>query len=218
MLRAGEDLSPPETSRRASRPGPWSLVLAMVVLAVAVTGALMWLRGGVSDAEDAGQVVAGTSPVAEIPPGQRTEPVDVSGTDLDGNPLSLADFRGDVVVVNVWGSWCVPCREEAPMLSALSEELAGRGVSFVGIDVRDNVTAAKAFENRYGITYPSFDDPQARAVLAFQGTVPVQAVPSTIVLDRQGRVAARIVGVAEESTLRALVDTALAEPVTGATP
>lgn len=190
----------------------------MVVLAVAVTGALLWLRGGLSGTDDAGQAAAGTSPVAEIPPQERAEPVDVRGTDLDGNPLSLADFRGDVVVVNVWGSWCVPCRKEAPMLSALSRELAGRGVSFVGIDVRDNVTAAKAFENRYGITYPSFDDPQARAVLAFQGTVPVQAVPSTIVLDRQGRAAARIIGVAEESILRELVDTALAEPETGAVP
>lgn len=193
------------------------MVLTMVVLAVAVTGALMWLRGGTSGTPSGGQVTAGTSPVAEIAPPERAEPVDISGVDLDGNPLSLADFRGDVVVVNVWGSWCVPCREEAPMLSALSRELAGRGVSFVGIDVRDNVTAAKAFESRYGITYPSFDDPQARAVLAFQGTVPVQAVPSTIVLDRQGRVAARIIGLAAESTLRTLVDTVLAEPRTGTT-
>lgn len=189
----------------------------MAVFAVAVTGALMWLRGGDSGADDAGQVSAGTSPVAEIEPQQRSEPVDVSGKDLDGNPLSLSDFRGDVVVVNVWGSWCVPCREEAPMLSALSRELDGSGVSFIGIDVRDNVTAAKAFEKRYGITYPSFDDPQARAVLAFQGTVPVQAVPSTIVLDREGRVAGRIIGIAEESTLRTLVDTVLAEPETDAT-
>lgn len=103
------------------------------------------------------------------------------------------------------------------MLSSLSRELDGSGVSFVGIDVRDNVTAAKAFEKRYGITYPSFDDPQARAVLAFQGTVPVQAVPSTIVLDREGRVAGRIIGIAEESTLRALVDAVVAEPETDAT-
>lgn len=198
------------------RPAPWSIVLTMVMVAVAVTGALMWLRGEDSGALGGGQVAARTSPVAEFPPQERTAPVDVSGVDLDGNALSLADFRGDVVVVNVWGSWCVPCREEAPMLRALSQEMAAREVSFVGIDVRDNVTAAKAFESRYGITYRSFDDPQARAVLAFQGTVPVQAVPSTIVLDRQGRVAGRIIGLAEESTLRAMVETVLSEPGTGA--
>lgn len=191
----------------------------MALFAVAVTGAVMWLRGGYPGGGDTAPVGTGTgtATVVEIEPLQRSEPVDVRGDDLDGNPLSLKDLRGDVVVVNVWGSWCVPCREEAPMLSSLSRELDGSGVSFVGIDVRDNVTAAKAFEKRYGITYPSFDDPRARAVLAFQGTVPVQAVPSTIVLDRRGRVAGRIIGVAEESTLRALIDTVRTEPEAGPT-
>ncbi len=141
--------------------------------------------------------------------------MEVTGVGLDGEPLSLADLRGRVVVVNVWGSWCVPCREEAPALSRMSKELAGQGVSFIGINVRDNVTAAKAFERRYGITYPSFDDPQARAVLAFQGVIPVQAVPSTVVLDREGRVAARVIGVFREPALRSLIDTVAREAGSG---
>ena len=152
-------------------------------------------------------------PVTEFPLESRGAAVDVEGTTLKGSALSLSDLRGDVVVVNVWGSWCPPCREEAPMLAKLSRRYTDQGVSFVGINVRDNRAAALAFEDNYGIRYPSIEDGTGRAVLALNQYIPVNAVPATLVLDRQGRVAARVLGAVREATLRALLTTVLAEPV-----
>jgi peroxiredoxin len=115
-------------------------------------------------------------------------------------------------VVNAWGSWCGPCREEAPELRRVSEETKAAGVRFVGIDTRDNDAAGRAFAREFGITYPSLVDDSGRVMLAFGRTIPVAAVPSTVVVDRRGRIAARVIGAVTYSTLSGLVDDALAEP------
>jgi thiol-disulfide isomerase/thioredoxin len=105
-------------------------------------------------------------------------------------------------------AWCAPCRAEAPDLARISAETASRGVRFVGIDVRDNAAAAQAFLRHYGITYPSFDDQGGLVLVQFTGLVPVGAVPSTIVVDKQGIVRARAVGRIDATTLRGLIDDA----------
>lgn len=156
-----------------------------------------------------------TGLVTEFPVTDRGQPVAVDGTTLTDDLLALTDLRGQVVVLNVWGSWCPPCREEAPVLATVSTEYADRGVSFVGINVRDNRAAAVAFERRYDITYPSIEDQGGRALLALNQYVPANAVPVTLVLDRQGRVAARVLGAVEAGTLTALLDTVLTEPGQG---
>lgn len=102
-------------------------------------------------------------------------------------------MRGSVVVINVWGSWCAPCRAEAPELARLSRETKSLGVRFLGVDIRDSKTAAIAFEHTYGITYPSVFDPDSRTMLGFKALAP-RAVPSTYVLDRTGKVAALSIG------------------------
>lgn len=102
-------------------------------------------------------------------------------------------MRGTVVVINVWGSWCAPCRKEAPELARLATETEPLGVRFLGIDIRDNKSAAVAFERNYGITYPSVFDPDSRTMLGFKTLTP-RAVPTTYVLDRGGRVAAVSIG------------------------
>ncbi len=122
--------------------------------------------------------------------------------------LDLADLRGHVVVLNVWGSWCAPCRAEAPDLAAISKETESRGVRFVGIDVRDNPAAARAFARSYGITYPSFDDQNGLVLAQFTGIIPVSAVPSTLVVDKSGVIRARVVGQVDGSTLRGLIQDA----------
>lgn len=130
----------------------------------------------------------------------------VSGTTLDGEPLSLENAQGHILVVNVWGSWCGPCRKEAPDLVSVASETASAGVWFVGIDVRDNPAAARAFTRRYKIEYPSLDDQKGKALAKFAGLIPISAVPSTLVVDTSGGIAARIVGRVDAATLRGIID------------
>ena len=107
---------------------------------------------------------------------------------------------------NIWGSWCAPCRNEAPALRKAWSEHRQEGVQFIGINVRDNDVAARAFERRYKITYPSIrTDDSGAALLAFGSTLPPSAVPSTMVIDREGRIAARVIGETTYGTLTALV-------------
>ena len=150
--------------------------------------------------------------VTEYSAAERGEPVDIAGTTLGGDSLALDDLRGEVVVLNVWGSWCSPCRAEAPILGQASRAYADDGVSFVGINVRDNKAAALAFERRYDIPYPSIADYDGRTLLSVNDYVPMSAVPVTLVLDREGRVAARALGELRKATLTALLDNAVEEP------
>ena len=142
-------------------------------------------------------------------PGAKGIPLpDVAGKTISGGALSLAGLRGHVVVINVWGSWCAPCRAEAPALATVSKETASQGVRFVGIDVRDNPAAGIAFERAFGISYPSFDDQDGLVLASFTGIIPVSAVPSTLVIDRSGLIRARNVGQIDATTLRGLIQDA----------
>lgn len=126
--------------------------------------------------------------------------------------MDVAARRGDVVVLNVWYAACAPCRAEAPDLAEVSAEYADRGVRFLGINTRDDAAGAQAFQRTYGIEYPSvLDATSGAALLSLRGKVPPQAVPTTLVLDAEGRVAARALGRIDGSTLRGLLDDVLAE-------
>jgi thiol-disulfide isomerase/thioredoxin len=138
---------------------------------------------------------------------QRRPAPPVSGQLLDGTPFDLAGWRGSVVVVNFWGSWCAPCRAEAPDLQATYLATKDLGVHFVGIDIRDGRDAATAFQADFGITYPSLYDPPGRIALGFRD-VPPNVVPATVLLDRQLRIAAvfrkRVTEQELDATIRAL--------------
>ncbi len=132
--------------------------------------------------------------VTTIAEDQRGDPIDVTGEDLDGKPISLADMRGGVVVVNVWGSWCGPCSAEQPDLVKAAEQTAGVA-DFVGIDIREaSPDNARSFVRKFDVPYPSFYDPDSETLLAFSDVVPVRSPPTTFVLDDQGRIAAAIFG------------------------
>ena len=129
---------------------------------------------------------------------------DVSGETLDGEQWSLADQRGKVVVLNVWGTWCPPCRKEAPVLSEAARQLQSDGVVFMGINTRDSSPAqGRAFERNFKVAYPSLFDPDGRTLLSFRGTITPNAIPSTLVIDRDGKVAASVLG--EITSARTLV-------------
>lgn len=144
--------------------------------------------------------------VQVIAPADRQEVEPFTGELLDGADFDSTSLNGKVAVYNIWGSWCAPCRTEAPVLKRVSKETRSLGVRFVGVNVRDNDAAARAFEDTYGIEYPSITtDTSSHAVLAFGPALPPSAVPSTLVVDARGRLAARIVGPADYSTLSTIV-------------
>jgi len=157
--------------------------------------------------------VAADGAIVEIPVAERGEPVDFGGVTENGEKFSSADIAGQVTVVNFWYAGCAPCRVEADFLETVWQKFEGQGVSFVGVNTRDQADTAKAFSDEYSITSPSLIDVDtAEAKLAFAEAVPIQATPTTLVLDKQGRVAARIIGpIDSPSILSTLVKDALAE-------
>jgi thiol-disulfide isomerase/thioredoxin len=160
--------------------------------------------------------LVGDGTVTILPAPDRGRPVALAGTSLEGDRIDVADYRGNPVVVNIWGSWCPPCRKEAPGLQAAYTRLKAQGVRFVGIDARDDDPAqAKAFQSAFGITYPSIVDEGGAVLLGLRGVVAPSAVPTTLVLDEQGRVAARVTGGVDTTTLIGLVQDARGGTGTG---
>jgi thiol-disulfide isomerase/thioredoxin len=150
--------------------------------------------------------IAGDGTVSEFAEASRGEPVVWSGPTESGGLLKSDQLSGVVVVMNFWYAGCAPCRAEAPDLVAVNNMFVGKNVQFVGVNVRDTAETARAFDRNFSITWPSIIDAQSgSAVLAFTGVVTPQAVPTTLVIDKQGRVAARVLGQIEKSTLKALI-------------
>lgn len=160
---------------------------------------------------DGKNYIAGDGSVLEFAPADRGEPVEFTATRFDGTPVSGESLRGAPALLNFWYASCAPCRVEAPHLVSLHEEFAPQGVNFLGVNVRDTATTAQAFERSFEIPYPSVEDARGDVLLRMTDYVPPQAVPSTLVLDAQGRVSARVLGAIEESTLRALLKTVVDE-------
>ncbi|MGW8481933.1 TlpA family protein disulfide reductase [Microbacterium sp. NPDC055903] len=201
LLRTGR-------SRRAI--GAALAALTVVVLAACSPDPVseQYLNG-----EDKGYIAADGFTVAEIAPEDRGEPVEFGGVTENGEDFDSADILGDVTVVNFWYAGCAPCRVEAADLESVWQEYQDEGVSFIGVNTFDEADTAKAFAETYGVTYPSvMDVASGEAKLAFAQVTPIQATPTTLVLDKQGRVAARIIGQLEgASILSTLVKDALAE-------
>ncbi len=142
-----------------------------------------------------------------LDPGARRDAPALAGDDLDGRPAGLAGLRGHVVVLNVWGSWCGPCRAEAEDLARLSREIPAEEVRFLGINTRDpDRAAARSFVREHGLRFPSLHDPAGELLLRFPPELlNPQAVPSTLVIDRRGRVAVAIGGAVTDEQLRPLL-------------
>jgi peroxiredoxin len=157
--------------------------------------------------------VAADGAIVEIPVAERGEPVEFAGVTENGDDFDSADIAGQVAVVNFWYAGCAPCRVEAADLESVWQEYEDQGVSFIGVNTRDQADTARAFSEEFKVTYPSLIDVDtAEAKLAFAQAVPIAATPTTLVLDKQGRVAARIIGPIDgTSILSTLVKDALAE-------
>ncbi|GAW49790.1 Redoxin domain protein (Precursor) [Nocardioides sp. PD653] len=190
------------------------VVAIAVVVAIAAIG--VWVVGGASTEAAGGPQGSGDAVIQVFTEDDRVPVEPFAGTLLDGQPFDSRDNAGKVVVYNVWGSWCAPCRTETPALRQVARETDPE-VAFVGINVRDSPEAALAFERSNKVPYPSLtSEDGANALLAFGSSLGVAAVPTTLVVDPSGRIAGRIVGPTSYSTLRGIVDEVLAGGSPGA--
>jgi thiol-disulfide isomerase/thioredoxin len=187
------------------------------LLTAGATAAVLTLAscssGGTSGGGGNTNFVTGNNGIDTVAAGHRGAAPELSGDTIAGKRLDIADYRGDVVVINIWGSWCSPCRAEAKYFAKVSRAYEGKGVQFVGINTRDTSTrAALNFEEDAGITYPSLYDPTGKLLLRFKkGTLNPQLIPSTIVIDKKGKLAARALQALDEEALRDMVEPVLAE-------
>lgn len=200
---------------RTSKP-TYLLMTALVATATISLGLIGCTAADpLSEQYQQGSERSGTSDgrIVEIPIDERGAVVSFSGTTEYGDPVSSDDYAGEVYVVNFWYAACGPCIIEAPMLEEVWLSYQDEGVGFLGVNIYDQPATAVAFAEENGITYPSIIDVNdGRVKQAFAGVTPIQATPTTLVLDRQGRVAARIIGQLESaSILDTLVADALAE-------
>lgn len=191
--------------------------LALALSGVLVTGCATGKDAVVTGNSFEFVAPGGRSEIFYDPPPSRGTITGLSGDSLTqpGHPLRLADFAGQVVVVNIWGSWCGPCRAEAPDLEQTYQATKAAGVAFLGIDVRDDRDAATDFVREHGLSYPSIFDPPGRSLAALHG-FPRNTVPATIVLDRAHRVAAVFLTRIRISQLLPVVQRIAAEPTTPA--
>ena len=183
----------------------------IVTAAVLAAGLLLSGCTEVGSTGDKGYI-SGDGTVVRIDPADRQKPVELSGEGLAGEAMDLADLRGDVVVVNIWGSWCVDCRVEQPELNEVAAG-AGRDAQWFGVNIRETSLAqAQAYVRNHEVPYGSVYSPDSEALLAFSEYVTPKTIPATLVLDREGRIAATILGrVTSASTLKGLIEDVAAE-------
>jgi len=192
----------PKPARRRALAVTASGLAATAVLAGCGSGS------GSSNGAQTGYVSV-TTGISQISAADRQAMPALSGTTLQGKALSVA-YSGHVTVVNVWGSWCTPCREEAPDFAEAYQKYGSKGVEFVGINTRDDNAAAIAYDSQFGIEYPSLQDPNETLVLALKQIIPATSVPSTVIVDSNGKVAVRALGGITEPELLKEIDYTLA--------
>jgi thiol-disulfide isomerase/thioredoxin len=166
-----------------------TVVTVTAVVAVLLAGAL-----AVTLLTQSKNNPASASNSVEYQAGHRPLAPDISGTSLTGATVKLSSYRGKTVVLNFWGSWCPPCRDEAPTLAVLDQQYSSQGVAFLGDDVGDSPANALAFTSKVGIKYPSINDPGYAVVQRFSQVAPVSDTPTTVVIDKTGHVAGMVIG------------------------
>ena len=200
----------PIDRRTAVRWGAAALAGAAVTLTAACSSDPNSIAAQAQSGDRKGYI-SGDGTIEQVGPGDRGQPIALSGTTLEGKPWSMRGLEGTVLVVNVWGSWCPPCIKETPELQKVWDDVQAKklDVAFIGLDTQESPESGLAFQRANKVTYPSLGYDGGVPLLALQGKA--TATPTTLVLDGTGRVAARVSGAVTATTLRGLIDDVLAE-------
>ncbi|MFI0743138.1 TlpA family protein disulfide reductase [Streptomyces sp. NPDC021100] len=193
--------------RRTTVPAVGAVLVALTLSACG--------SGGTSGGGGETQFVQGAGGVDIVKDsGSRKDAPELSGTTLQGEQLNATEkFKGKIIVFNVWGSWCAPCRAEAKNLVKAARDFKSKGVEFVGLNVRDPDKAnSVAFEKSFEVPYPSIHDSGGKLILRFpKGNLNPQAIPSTVFIDRNGKIAGRALKPLTEDELTETLDHLVAE-------
>jgi thiol-disulfide isomerase/thioredoxin len=187
-----------------------TVVSVAAVAAVLLAGALVVTLTQGSGQASGVTYVDGNNAQRVYGVGHRPLAPDFTATSLTGTEIRLASYRGKAVVLNFWGSWCAPCRAEAPTLAVLAEQYKSQGVSFLGDDVGDTTANALAFTHDIGITYPSVNDASYSVVQDFSQVVPVGYTPTTVVIDATGHIAGLVIGAVSYQAMTTILHDAVA--------
>ncbi len=198
MLRAPWLRGPSLSARRRTVVLAAAVLAGVLLVVVLVTG---WAGSGNSDVT----TIDGNTGAVVYAAGHRALAPEFTGSTLTGSKLRFSAYRGQVVVLNFWGSWCDPCRAEAPTLALVAKQYQPAGVTFLGVDERDTTASAEAFTRNFGITYPSVNDPGQEIALDFTAVVPLEGTPTTLVIDRTGRIAGAVFGGVTYPELTAII-------------
>jgi peroxiredoxin len=171
---------------KAKRRTVVTTAAGVVVLLVAALVVTVFTHGNSSSASDDNMVA--------YPAGQRPAAPEFTATSLTGAPVNFASYRGKIVVLNIWGSWCAPCVAEGQTLKYLDEQYGPQGIAFLGDDLQDTPTQALAFLRGAGISYPSVNDANGAVEERLAIAVPISATPTTLVIDKTGHIAGVIDG------------------------
>ncbi|WP_051415370.1 TlpA disulfide reductase family protein [Nocardiopsis sp. CNT312] len=196
------------SARVGARRSPPRTVVTLIAAVLVLSGC-----GGGNEIQsgEGERFISGDGSATVFDTADRTEAPEVAGTTLEGDGLSLDDYEGGILVLNVWASWCGPCRAEQPVLDEVHTEYADLGVDFLGVNMKDDDTAALAYTAAQEVGYPSLFDYPGEVAQAFRDTVPPRAIPSTIVIDPDGRIAARVIGPTTYGQLTGLLDPLVVE-------
>jgi len=188
--------------------------IALVVSALLCAGVLTGCSANRAPAAGEGGFIAGDGSTIVLATNKRGAPVNLAGPTLTASNVNVATYRGQVVILNIWASWCAPCRAEAPGLQTGWQTWQHEGgVQFIGINTRDDFTSAQQYVSNFKITYPNIFDKFGQKLLELGTQLPPNAIPSTLILDKSGRVAARILGQASPALIDGIVSALKKESV-----
>ena len=185
------------------------MLMALTAVALTATGCMG--RNAVEGTGSGSGYIAGSGTVRQYAPADRRAVPNVSSRTLDGTAVSFADYRGRVLVVNFWASWCPPCRAESKALAQAAQDTKPSGVAFLGVNFKEDASQARIYSERQGTPYPSLSDKYGEVTVRFSPSVPPQSIPTTLVVDRQGRIAASVFGEITYTRLMPLLRAVAAE-------